>query len=275
MKRLSVLLLACALLPLQAHAWGRKGHAAVATLAEQNLTPAAEAQVQALLADDLDRDGKPSHRTTLAAVASWADEIRDIAPPEAYKGWHVRHNLVCSDKLGKCKDGHCVDQLIIHYAAVLKDRSQPARARNEALKWVMHLVGDEHQPLHSGVNIDGGGIEARIVGRKLKPGTTFHQVWDNQIAVQALQAGPLEGTLADLPDSVPLPPDAPTQWMIESRNVALARAYSPLPDFACDRHLPTPLVLDDGYMTQATETAREQMTKAGLRLAQLLNQLLE
>jgi hypothetical protein len=254
-----------------AFAWGHKGHAAVAALAQANLTPTALAEVNRLLTDDLDRYEKPSQRKTLASVASWADEIRDIAPPRTYSGWHVRANQVCSDKLGACKDGNCVDQLIIKYAAILKDRTQSARARNEALKWVVHLVGDLHQPLHSGINIDKGNIPAGIVGSEVKPGTTFHSLWDTDIAELTLKSGPLQGRLTD---TTPLPVEAPTEWMKEARDVARKSAYETLPDFTCNAHLKKPLMVDDAYMQQAAVVARKQMENAGLRLAHLLNDAL-
>lgn len=270
--RVSLYLLALMmLLPTAAQAWGRKGHAAVAALAESHLTPAARDQVQRLLTDDLDRDGKPSGRKTLAAIASWPDEIRDIAADDAYKGWHVRSNPVCSDALGRCRDGHCVDQLIIHYSAVLKDRDQPQRVRNEALKWVVHLVGDLHQPLHSGINRDGGGIAAGIAGQDMKPGSTLHTLWDNEISVLALKLGPLQFT----PAGQQLADDAATRWMIEAREVALHVVYEPLPGFSCEARLKAPLMLDETYLKQAATTAHAQMSRAGSRLAQLLNEALD
>jgi len=115
-------------------AWGRKGHAVVATIAEANLTPAARVQVQVLLQGDLNSKGELSGRNTLADVASWADEIRAVAPDYTYRGWHTRGNPVCQIKLGACKRGECVDQKLLHYADVLKDRSASSRERNEALK---------------------------------------------------------------------------------------------------------------------------------------------
>lgn len=261
-----------ALFSTSAFAWGHKGHAALAAMAERNLTPIALAQVRELLADDLDRYEKPSHRKTLASVASWADEIRDIAPPDRYRGWHTRANQVCSDELGACKEGHCVDQLIIKYAAILKDRKQTPRERNEALKWVVHLVGDLHQPLHSGINIDKGNNPAGIVGVTTKPGTTFHSLWDTDIAELALKSGPLQGQPTD---STPLPPDTPTEWMKEARDVARKSAYEALPGFSCKEHFKKQLMVDDAYMQQAAITARKQMENAGLRLAHLLNDALQ
>lgn len=272
-----VLVLWCALLSSGCLAWNARGHAAIATLAEANLTPTAKAQIQALLIDDLDRYEQPSGRKTLAAVASWPDEIREVAiksEPAAYRGWHVRGNQVCATKLGGCKEGHCVDQLIIHYAAVLGDRSQSARARNEALKWVVHLVGDEHMPLHSGVNRNGGSAKVVLEGVALKPDATFHSVWDSQLLNAALEGWKPQARLEE--QTQPLASDAPTQWMLEARDVALQGTYEPLPGFACsESKLPEPFVLDAAYQQHSIAVVRQQVERAGLRLAQLLNETLD
>lgn len=273
MRMLVLVLLAAG--PLSAWGWGSKGHAAIAELAEANLSAEALSQVHELLQDDLDRYEKPSGRKNLAAVASWPDEIRVEAlktDPKAYKGWHVRGNQVCSSKLGECRDGNCVDQLIIHYVKVLHDRKQDHRARNEALKWVVHLVGDMHQPLHSGINRNGGGARVLMDGVELKPGTTLHMVWDNQLANAALKGWKSEARLAE---TKPLSEDAPTQWMIETRDVALHDVYEPLPGFNCTDKLPEPIVLDAAYQQRSVAVVRQQIERAGLRLAQLLNQTLE
>lgn len=266
---LAVLLLGASSTPAQA--WGRKGHAAVAALAEANLTPEALAQVRELLADDRDRDGAPSGRRTLAAVASWADEVRDIAPAKAFKGWHSRANPVCGAGLGACRDGHCVDQLLVARSAVLKDIRAPLRERNEALKWVVHLVGDLHQPLHSGVSADGGNVKVVVDGTPARAGTTLHALWDNAIGNLAVAAGPLQWrpVADDAPGA-----DAPTRWMRETRDVARRAVYDTLPGFACGQPLPQPLRLDAAYVERATVVAREQMEIAGTRLARLLNGLL-
>lgn len=262
--------LACALvLPGPAWAWGRKGHAAVAALAEDNLTPTALRQVRDLLENDLDRDEKPSGRKTLAAVASWPDEIREL-DKDTYRGWHARKNLVCEEVLGACKDGHCVDQNLIAYAAALQDRANSPRTRNEALKWVMHLVGDLHQPLHSGTVQGGDNFRVKLEGDE--KARKFHDAWDDALAKLALKQGPLEGRLTA---HEPFAKDAPTQWMLETRAIARRNAFEPLPGFACDHPVNPNVMLDKTYQQQAIPVIRERMETAGLRLAQLLNQVLQ
>lgn len=267
-------LLTGALIAAPALAWNARGHAAVAALAESQLGADARAQVAAVLADDLDRFGQPSGRRSLAAVASWPDEIRAEATrtdPEAFRGWHVRGNPVCSDRLGRCPQGHCVDQLILSYSAVLRDRAQPLRARNEALKWVVHLVGDVHQPLHAGVNPNGGRARVVLAGIDLPPGASLHSVWDGALLDAALAGWQ--------PPAQPVPApaltaDGPTAWMLEARDVALAHVYQPLTGFACGVRLAEPLLLDTGYQRASVPVIRQQIERAGQRLARLLNEAL-
>lgn len=268
-------MLAAVLAAGPALAWNARGHAAVAALAEANLEPAAQAQVQALLADDLDRHGRPSGRHTLAAVAAWADEIRAEAgrtDPDAYRGWHLRSNSVCSERLGRCPQGHCVDRLLARYTDVLRDRTQPQRARNEALKWVVHLVGDLHQPLHAGINANGGRARVVLAGQAPRPGATLHNTWDGPLLDAALTGWRPRARLPRNPG--PLAPDAPLRWMLETRDVALRDVYQPLPGFACGVRLAEPLRLDAGYQRASVPVIRRQVTRAGLRLAQLLNEAL-
>lgn len=270
--RPSAALLAFLLLaPVSGWAWGQQGHAAVAALAEANLTPAARAAVAALLQGDLDAHGRPSGRTSLAGVAGWADEIREVAAPGTYEDWHVRDSPVCGDGPGPCRDGNCVDRLLARFAGVLGDRNAPQRARNEALKWVVHLVGDIHQPLHAGGNRDGNGdVPAAVAGRN--DDTTLHWAWDNELAELALARGPLDGEAATAPAANGA--DAPARWMEEGRGIARTYVYAPLPGFACDVTPAARITLDAAYQEQAVPVIRRHLAKAGLRLAELLNEVL-
>ncbi|MBS1155041.1 MAG: hypothetical protein H6R07_965 [Proteobacteria bacterium] len=272
MKQIILLSAALVLLPAGAHAWSHTGHALIAQIANANLTPAAQAQVQELLKNDLDANENPSGRTTLAEVSSWPDEIRTKSNNGTFRGWHSRANPVCNDTLGPCKNGHCADQIIIDQTALLKDRTQPLRTRNEALKWVVHLVGDLHMPLHSGSNRDGGGnIPVTLIGLKSRKDPTLHDVWDNDLLRYALKRGPI--SIATEAAS-PLTADSPTQWMREARALSRQYVYAPLPGFACGSTPATPIALDPSYQEQAVPVIRDQIGKAGLRLAQLLNETL-
>lgn len=273
MQRSIGLLIALLLICQPALAWNRKGHATVAALAEANLTPAAQAQVKVLLKDDLDAEEKPSGRTTLAEIASWADEVREATLPDVYKVAHTRGNPVCSNTAGACKNGNCVDQRIRQFVGVLKNPQASARERNQALKFVVHLVGDLHMPLHSGNNADGAGsFPASLEGKEPKPEITLHKLWDGALLDAALKGYSIKTRLTG---SEKLSDDAIDQWMQEARQIARQHAYDPLPGFACNIPFKQPVVLDKAYQQQSVPVIRLQIERAGLRLAQLLNETLQ
>ena len=274
MKRLSFLF-ACFLLTAQpAAAWTRLAHATIANIAEANLTPAAREQVKTLLQGDLDRYGNPSGRSTLASISIWADELRMVAPEKTYIGWHTRGNPVCSPKIGPCWFfGACVDKKLVLYLGILKNAQASHRERNEALKWVVHLVGDLHTPLHSGSNHDGAGnIPARLAGQ-VGPDSTLHWIWDRDLPNLALIGKP--PIKPKLPPSTELAPDAIQQWMLETRDVSRKHVYDPLPGFRCGTEANGTYELNRAYIEQSLPVIRLQIERAGLRLALLLNDALK
>ncbi|HWQ09379.1 MAG TPA: S1/P1 nuclease [Holophaga sp.] len=271
MFRLPALLLAFSLIcSAPARAWGKLGHAEIARIAQARLDPPALEEVKMLLRNDQNAAGLPSGRRTLPEIASWPDEIQSLAPYRVYQGSHTRANPVCGGELGPCSDGYCVDELIERYSAVLRDRDQPLQERNRALKWVVHLIGDLHQPLHSGVAEDHGRTPVRSIRRKATgPYATLHSVWDDQLARIALKGW----HCPDRPEGVDAG-GSPRQWMLESRDVSLHHVYEPIPGFDCRKPLPESLDLDDAYVLQAIPAIRLQIERAGLRLAERLNELL-
>src|SRR5262249_40663463 len=158
---------------------------------------------------------------------------------------------------------------------ILGDRSQRLRDRNEALKWVVHLVGDIHQPLHAADHHDRGGntIEVAFFGARDNPpyGTIrLHTIWDVQMVQrliadrrgeQAIVSAPVDaaqrarweqGTIAD--------------WMNESHALARDFVYPMLPGgFACSRRIEGVLAIDDAYYSKAAPIIEEQIRKAGVR----------
>ncbi len=273
MRFFPLLLASLLALSPSALAWNKKGHATIAAIAEASLTPAAKAKVQALLRDDLGAFNQLSGRTSLADIASWPDEIRKVDMERKYAGWHTRSNPVCQNKLGVCWFGRCVDRNLQRYAAALKDERAPHRERNEALKWIVHLVGDLHTPLHSGSNYDGTGkIPATMAGGQKSRDASLHALWDHELLTTAMKEHPIS---AKLTTTEKLAPDAITQWMLETRDISRKHVYEPLPGFVCGTPFPGPVVLDLAYQRQAFPVIRLQIERAGLRLAQLLNELLD
>jgi len=263
--------------------WGPQGHRTVGAIADRLLTPAARGAVAQLLAADLDRFGKPSGRTTLESVSVWADEIRGTTADRPR--WHYDDIPICGNaaRPAYCPGGQCNSAQIERLSAVLADRAADPRERNEALKWIVHLVGDLHQPLHAADNGDAGGNRVLVVlaGVHTRGRESLHRVWDGELVRLALEA---RGRQQPPPDIDALAQQAralaatagqgtPRSWASESNKLARNVAYH-YAGFICGRVPQAIVVLDRDYQRQAQSLVRERLLLAGGRLAVLLNELL-
>jgi hypothetical protein len=159
--------------PSVALAWGSEGHQRIAEVAADLLTPAARAEALRLLALE------PG--STLASISTWADEIR--TPSTAR--WHYVNfeRGACSYEAAReCPEGQCVVGALDAQLQLLA-RGGDDIERLKALKWVVHLVADVHQPLHAAFGDDRGGntFQVQAFGR----GSNLHAVWDGGLISQA------------------------------------------------------------------------------------------
>jgi hypothetical protein len=266
-----------------ARAWGPLGHRTIGAIADQLLDDQARAAVADLLADDLDAHGHPSHRTTLEAVSNWADEIRGT--PASHPAWHYDNAPVCgSEPRSKyCRDGQCATVQLERLINVVANPRATHRERNEALKWIVHLVGDIHQPLHAADNRDEGGNAVAVVlaGVHTRGRTELHGVWDNQLVRLALGTRNTRRPPANLA-ALTVSAEAvhhrrgqgnPQSWAAESNGLARLVAYH-YPEFACGTVPRRVVVLNAAYQRAAEQVVREQLLLAGARLAALLNGIL-
>jgi hypothetical protein len=277
----AALLLACCAPP--AVGWGPQGHRTIGAIADRLLTPQAHAALAQLLAGDEDKFGRPSERTTLEAVSVWADEIRDT--PAARPAWHYDDIPVCGEKPKSpyCPDGQCNTEQLKRLIGVLADPHATPLERNQALKWVVHLVGDIHQPLHAADNDDRGGnlVPVVLAGVRTRGRENLHRVWDNDLVRLALQTRGHQQPPANIDalarEAHTLAGEAgqgaPDSWALESNNLARNVAYA-YPGFACNRVPPATVVLDAAYQSDAEEIVHERLLLAGARLGALLNQTL-
>ena len=277
-----------ALVSNAAHAWGDEGHEIVALIAEQHLQHDVRAQVFELLAADT------THLTShdIASEATWADRWRDSdrnTTRVRYEGTHQWHfvdiEIKAPDFDAACF-GHpalpgatpaasgparqCVADKIAQFAAELASPTTPHAERLHALQFLLHFVGDIHQPLHAADDHDQGG-NAKQVRAKGRPAAPLHHYWDTEFVTML---GPDPQTVADhllatLPagDAQAWASGSPRDWAMES--FAAAR------DFAYGR-LPPPQQgvrpLTTAYVHDAKKVVAQQLQKAGLRLAAVLNQ---
>jgi hypothetical protein len=166
-----LLLVLCAL-ESQAFAWGSQGHQVIANVAWQALTPKSRDEVSQLLALE------PGQ--TLESIATWADEHRSPAT----SSWHYVNfprNSCKFEPERDCAGGQCVVGAIEKNLSVLASNADD-KARLKALKYLVHLVGDIHQPLHAGYKDDRGGNTYSL--RAFMRQSNLHSVWDSGLIAQ-------------------------------------------------------------------------------------------
>jgi hypothetical protein len=251
--------------PAPALAWGPPGHRLVAGLAEAQLHPAARAEALRLLASEGEAaDG-------LAGIANWADDFRKNGGERgAQTGpWHYLDFRDGCDYLPArdCPRDGCVVAAIDQQLLRLSDRRNSDAERVEALKFLVHLVGDVHQPLHASPMPDQGGNDFQISLQG--EGTNLHKVWDTLILQRAMAQSKLDedGYLRLLQAQPPLPPDATRrsdrparEWALQSCRLVQAKGFYP------PAHK-----LGDDYLDAQRPLVDRQLRLAGARLADMLN----
>ncbi|HXZ54292.1 MAG TPA: S1/P1 nuclease [Burkholderiales bacterium] len=265
-------------------AWGPQGHRMVGDIAARYLSPKAKAQVSELLRYDRLADGEPSGRRTLGEVANWADEIKDFPWGKRRASWHYDDVSLCGggDYSTYCRNGRCASAQLARQIDVLRDAEARPRARNEALKWVVHLVGDIHQPLHAADHRDRGGnlVHVSFFGQRDNPpygSLNLHAVWDVQLLSRLTAERGGERAVVSAPiaeaDREAWERGSVSDWVAESHELARERVYAPLP-VSCGERISGVVELGDAYYAVAAPVAETQIRKAGVRLARVLNDTL-
>jgi hypothetical protein len=271
---IGVLLLSTGAAP---RAWGPQGHRLVALVAAARLTPEAGRAVAWLL------DG-----ASLADVSVWADQYLDGNNQTSF--WHyvnvpadasaydrerdcpVQPGVRTGGRLDRWRD--CVVDRIDYHAQRLGDTTLDRADRAIALKFLVHLIGDLHQPLHAlGVERGGNGIPVIVFGSpecRFADGTPYpcnlHGTWDTVlIAHRGLDdrayAAELERQIAQQ-GWAPTEPGTAAQWAMESHGLAKAAL------------LPADGSVDDAYYRRHIATVDHRLALAGLRLAAVINRRL-
>ena len=264
--RRALALLLC-LLAGGAQAWGPLGHEVVAELAQRQLDPAARAEVVRLL--------RAEPGASLRSIAAWPDQMQnDPAHAALWRATRSQHyvNFRGPDcdyvPPRDCRGGQCIIAGLAQQVAVLGDHTRTDAQRLQALKFVVHFVGDIHQPLHAGYRDDKGGnlYQVQFDDR----GSNLHRVWDSgllsrrhldavayaeQLGSGAPPALPLAGARRD---------DLYVLWARESCRLTAQPGFYP----AGHR-------IDQAYVDAELPLAERRLRLAGQRLATLLNQTLD
>ena len=250
--------------------WGIYGHKTVATIAYDNLTPATKTAVDKIIhdsgyndSDTLAADGLDDTKTqsgpstvTFVDLSTWADELRENHPNpyrDLTAGFHFIDIEVrepeTEDTIEKWCDVTVKGSLKHHYCAVdeidsniatLKDASASEKQKFVALMFLVHLMGDIHQPLHCADDTDQGGNLKYFLfqGPHSTTGTEteLHAVWDNLLAASSPSKAKMDSAVATLSsqleseitqsDKTDWEQGTPTDWAWESFQIAKNKIYN-------------------------------------------------
>ena len=245
-------------LPLQEGlAWGPTGHRIVAHIAEMNLDPEVLKAIQ-----------KKFNIKHLASVAHWADAIKERKGRPIirhYTNIAEGHRTYRQER--DCPRKRCVTEKVKAYQQVLADSSESLKRRKDALKFLVHLVADVHQPMHIGNAKDRGGNEIPVVFQGWP--TNLHKVWDSKLI---FLNGKTEAQFArDLNRSITLENKKKwtrggvEEWTNESR--ALVMDYGYVLKFSNGR------ALSPEYIEGGRAVVNKCLQRAGYRLAHMLNRI--
>jgi hypothetical protein len=310
-----LLAFAVLLAPSSLFGWGCDGHRVVAFVARAHLTPVASREVDRLLhASPVNvssaRNCPDPPADMMAAVASWADDIRTARKNGAWHYINIPRTATRRTKItqwcpeiwpasgGRSAAG-CVVEAIRHFAEILQDRSRPDADRAEALRYLIHFVGDLHQPLHAINDQDQGGNcdPVRFAGDG--SATNLHSLWDSRLLTAEMKSGPyadaaafaaaLDTRFASLYETLSTRrANDPESWAWESAGVGRRAIYGKLRPAidseaagsavtcAARRKSVAALhiVISKASARQAQTVMDKQLARAGFRLARLLNAIL-
>jgi S1/P1 Nuclease len=277
MKRLLTALLILVLPLAPAQAYWEYGHETVAKIAQVNMSAKARANMQRLLrAAPLIGTPKCTLRN-IEDASVWADCIKGDPMRWGYtNSWHYQNVDICKpfDLKSACAGGNCVSAQIDRNFALLKDKSLPANVRLEALAFLVHFVGDLHQPLHAGDHADRGGNDLKA-NYGVMPGYNLHSVWDGLLADRAISAAPAIVRRFSDADRQAMNTGTVREWSEEnwtvSRDIAYARAVDGNP---CGPKPDKPVTIDEADVAASRAALRLQVERGGLRLARLLEEAL-
>jgi len=269
------------LLPSPAAAWWEYGHETVARIAWIEASPATRAALRRLLAQSRLLETPTCPAATIAQASYWPDCIKTLGDRFSYASpWHYQNVDVCRpfDQESACRDGNCVSAQIERNLRLLADRTLPARERLMALAFLVHFMGDLHQPMHAGDHGDLGGNRVPVSYGVIAGRTNLHLAWDGYLAERSISTPPGDapGILAELEaaDRVPMRQGNVTDWAREGWEASRAFAYGTITPDPCGPSIAQRPVITEEITRRLIPIVRRQVARGGLRLARLLDEAL-
>lgn len=257
-----LLCLICALSAIKMQAWGTTGHRVIAEIAERNLTEKSKAEVKRLLDNQY-----------MAYWANWADFIKSDTS-DKWKHTHVWHFVNAPANLNKAEYIEAIKNVkqenlyseIPKLADVLKSKTSSDEDKKEALIFLIHLMGDMHQPMHTGREEDLGGNTIKI--QWFWQDTNLHTLWDSKLVDHEKYSYTEYATVLGV--------------LTEEQKQLMQEGN--LEDWFYDSHLLANMLygmtkegdnLSYDYNYRVRPYVDGQLQKAGLRLAKFLNNLFD
>ncbi len=243
-------------------AWGPEGHRITGEVATAFLKEQTKAEIARILGNQ-----------SLAEAALWADDVRNEEKYEWTKPLHyinVPRRALELDMKRDCENGLCVVAAIRRFEQQLRDPATSASDRRDALRFLIHFIGDIHQPLHVSYRDDLGGnqIDVTYLGSE----SNLHRVWDTDLIRTRMKTDDSKDLARELLarlESEPKPQETwrksldPEDWANQSL-LATRIIY---------RSLPRGGILDEQYYEQHIKVVETQLMMAGIRLAAMLNDI--
>lgn len=283
------ILLLAVLFAAPLHAWGTLGHRTVALLASRSLTPSTARRLRTLL--------KPR---SLLSAATWPDYYSHTPDGRYSASWHYIDAMdspprYCNVSYTRdCPaDRGCIVSAIANHTVRARDVTVDWDERQKSAMWVVHFLGDVHQPLHT-ENMDRGGNGIKVLwgGRSVN----LHHVWDSSIAegyrggnsvrhavewaaeleekIEKGEFGPEKeiedswGKCIDIKDAE----NCAVEWATETNKIICEFL---LPEDYVDGGLEETELKGGEYEKKAREIIEKQIAMAGWRLARWLNSMFE
>lgn len=252
-KRISLLTIALFFSFNSLFAWGQTGHRVIGQIAENHLSKKAKKNIEKILGSE-----------SLAIVSIWMDEVRS---DDYYDHTHSWHWVSIPDggtyaSSEKNPDGDCIEA-IERMISILKSDTSSMSKRKESLKFLVHLVGDLHQPLHVGNGKDKGGNDVKV--KWFYKNSNLHRIWDSGIIDQK---GLSYTELAKSIDHSSK--DQISRWTV-GKAVDWAEECMDYREQVYDTDGKDNLSYE--YMYKNWPLVQEQLNKAGIRLAGILNSI--
>ena len=239
---------------MPAFPWGPQGHRVAGALTVEYLSPAALAEVEALLGSE-----------SLADASTWADRMRDSPSPFWQKTAGPYHYVTVRSgksysEIGPPGKGDSVTALA-EFGQTLTDPAASRAHRQLALRFSVHIIQDLHQPLHVGNGRDRGGnnVKLKLRGKS----TNLHRVWDSSILAVAGRSD--RDWVARLSRITPQQARDwteadPLAWIAESASLR-------------EQIYPEHSIIDDDYLRRWLPKVELRLQQSAVRTAAWLNSL--